>query len=138
MAYECAQPMASGLLSGRFMRDMDDDAHVPGSRFDPAHPIGRHCRDRYWHGAYFDAVDVVRAAAGPHGLTVTECALRWLKHHSMLRGEFGDGIVLGAGSVVQLEELLTDLEKGPLPVKVTQAMEDAWEKASSKPWQYYN
>ena len=138
MSFEVAQPIASGLLTSRYRRDMPDSEHEVGRRFDPSHFIGRHCRERYWFDAYFDALDIIRKAAKPHGLTETECALRWLKHHSVVRSEMGDAIIVCASTVEQLEELLVDLEKGPLPADVVEAMEAAWLKARAQPWQYHN
>jgi aryl-alcohol dehydrogenase-like predicted oxidoreductase len=37
--------------------------------------------------------------------------LRWLKHHSMLKQELGDAVIVGASSVKHLEDNLLDLEK---------------------------
>jgi aryl-alcohol dehydrogenase-like predicted oxidoreductase len=41
-------------------------------------------------------------------------ALRWLSHHSALKRETGDAILIGASSVKHIEQNLVDLEKGPL------------------------
>ncbi|UJR11194.1 hypothetical protein I4U23_015375 [Adineta vaga] len=61
-----------------------------------------------------------------HGLTLIETAFRWLVHHSKLRTFDGDGIVIGASSVEQLESNLKDLQKGPLPEGVVQTLDEAW------------
>lgn len=136
MSFECAQPLASGLLTGRYRHDMADSDHPQGGRFDPKNFIGLHMRQRYWHSAYFDALDIIHGAAKKHGLTEKECALRWLSHHCFMKKELGDTVVLGAASVEQLEEDLIDLEKGPLPEEVAQAMEAAWQKAKNVPAPY--
>ncbi|KAI9878065.1 MAG: hypothetical protein M1830_002014 [Pleopsidium flavum] len=140
MALEAAQPLASGLLTHRYRRDMADSEHEVGSRFDPdpKNMLGVHQRVRYWHAAYFDALDIIHQAAQEQGLTVKECALRWLSHHSVLKKSLGDAVVVGASSVNQLEEDLVDLEKGPLPEKVAQAMEAAWLRAKSVPSPYWH
>ncbi|KAF0325758.1 aldo/keto reductase [Colletotrichum asianum] len=74
----------------------------------------------------FDALEIIQSAATKHGLSVAECAFRWLSHHSALNKEKGDKIIIGASSLKQLEENLDDLEKGPLPEDVVKAMEEAW------------
>jgi aflatoxin B1 aldehyde reductase len=53
---------------------------------------------RYWNGAYFDALDILRPGAKNHRLTEAECALRWMTHHSLLKREQGDGVIIGASS----------------------------------------
>ena len=59
-----------------------------------------------------------------HGLRLTEVALRWLQHHSVLTPE--DGVIIGASSVAQLEQNLVDSEKGPLPQDVVAALDEAF------------
>ena len=83
-------------------------------------------RNRYSNDAYFDALDLIRDAARKHGFTDGEVALRWLKHHSQLKQELGDAIIVGASSVKHLEDNLVDLEKGPLPEDVIPIVEHAW------------
>jgi aflatoxin B1 aldehyde reductase len=137
MAFEAAQPTASGLLTSRYRRDMPDSEHEPGRRFDPAHFIGRHNRERYWYAAYFDALDVIREAATAQGLSELECTLRWMKHHSKIDAAFGDGMVVCASTVEQLEEQLVALKKGRLPEEVVQAFDKAWAKARCQPYSYH-
>lgn len=40
--------------------------------------------------------------------------------------EKGDAIIVGASSPAQLESNLVDMEKGPLPEKMVEALEAAW------------
>ena len=58
-----------------------------------------------------------------HQLRLTEIALRWLQHHSVLTPQ--DGIILGASSAAQLQQNLEDSEKGPLPDEVVKALDEA-------------
>ncbi|XTI82738.1 Aldo/keto reductase [Cenococcum geophilum] len=119
-------PLAGGFLTDRYQRDTKDEDVEAGSRFDPNRWQGRFTRARYWNEAYFDALDIVRPVAKKHGLTEAECALRWLSHHSQLKREFGDTVIIGASSAKQLEQNLVDLEKGALPEEVVQALDAAW------------
>jgi len=71
-----------------------------------------------------------------YSLTEAESALRWITHHSLLKREFGDAIIIGASSATQLEENLANLEKGPLPDEVVKAFDEGWAKVRgvSKPY----
>ena len=71
-------------------------------------------RARYWNEAYFGALAKVEAAAAQHNLTLAEVALRWVSHHSMMKREYGDAVLIGGSSVKYIEQNLCDLEKGPL------------------------
>jgi aflatoxin B1 aldehyde reductase len=49
---------------------------------------------------------LITKAAEKNGLTVAEVWLRWLEHHSMLKRETNDAIIVVASSVKHLEESL--------------------------------
>ncbi len=137
MSFEAAQPLASGFLTSLYRRDMPDSEHQAFKRFDPNFFLGKHNRSRYWQSAHFDALEIVRDAASSHGLSEIECTMRWLKHHSIIKAELGDGIVIGAADVKQLREVLGDLEKGPLPEGVVACIENAWKAAKLQPYNYH-
>lgn len=59
-------------------------------------------------------------------MTVAEIAMRWIEHHSFLKKEKNDAIIIGASSVKHLEDNLVDLEKGPLPEDMVEVLEKAW------------
>ncbi len=136
LAFFAFQPLAGGFLTDRYHRDtLDFEA---GSRFDPDRWQGRFTRARYWNEPYFDALDLLRPVAKLHGLTEAECALRWLTHHSLLRREHGDAVIVGASSAQQLEQNLVDCEKGPLPEEVVQALDAGWQQARSVMTKYWH
>ncbi|CEJ57244.1 Putative Aldo/keto reductase [Penicillium brasilianum] len=118
------QPLAGGLLTGRYKRDQTE--FEEGSRFDPKILSGTIARGRYWNDAYFDALETIHSVAAKHALTDAEIALRWLKYHSKLSQDLGDAIIVGASRVSHLDSNLQDLEKGELPGEVVQAVEEAW------------
>jgi aflatoxin B1 aldehyde reductase len=134
ISFYAFNPLAGGFLTDRYQRDQTD--HEKGSRFDPNRNQGANYRTRYWKDEYFDALDILRAAAKKHGLTEAECALRWMTHHSKLTKEQGDAIIIGASSAKQLEQNLIDFEKDKLPDDVVKAFDDGWEKvkANCKPY----
>jgi aflatoxin B1 aldehyde reductase len=122
-------PLAGGFLTDRYQRDTHE--HEPGSRFDPSKTQGTHYRGRYWNDVYFDALDIVRPVAAKLGISTAEAALRWVNHHSEMKREFGDAVIIGASSAKQLEENLTNLEKGPLPDELVKAFDEGWAVAKS-------
>jgi aflatoxin B1 aldehyde reductase len=118
------QPLAGGFLTGRYKRDQTE--FEAGSRFDPDKMQGALHRGRYWNDSYFDALDRLRTVADKHSLSIGEVAMRWIRYHSRLSQEYGDAIIIGASIVRHLEENLKDLEKGPLPDDVVEAVEIVW------------
>ena len=136
ISFYAFQPLAGGFLTGRYERDQSN--FEAGSRFDPKHLQGTVHQGRYWNGLYFDALDIMRKAAETHELTLAEISLRWLRHHSTLSQSLGDAIIVGASSTKHLEQNLADLEQGPLPDKVLEALESAWMKAKAVAPKYWH
>jgi len=71
-------------------------------------------------------LESIEDATRKYNLTSGEAALRWLKYHSQLSKLWDDAITIGASSIKHLESNLAGLERGPLPVQVVQALENAW------------
>ncbi|SCZ90178.1 BZ3500_MvSof-1268-A1-R1_Chr1-3g01822 [Microbotryum saponariae] len=119
------KPLAGGLFTGRYSSlDMQVDK---GSRFDLATGQGQGYRKRYFNDHYFDALALIEPVAKKNNLSMCEVALRWINHHSLLKREHGDQILIGASSNSDLESNLVDLEKGPLPEEVAKILDEAWE-----------
>lgn len=126
MALYIFNPLAGGFLTDRYHREASVEEHENGSRFDATRVQGKMMRNRYWNDAYFDALDLLRPVAKKHDLTEAQCALRWLNHHSKLKPEYGDAVIIGAGKLSHLEQNLSGLEEGPLPDEVVAALDAAW------------
>jgi aryl-alcohol dehydrogenase-like predicted oxidoreductase len=108
-------PLAGGLLTGKQQRERP----IEGTRFDN----NKLYLDRYWHPAYFDAVDELQRAAAAAGRSVTDISLNWLLHHTAV-----DCVILGASRIEHLEQNLDAFEKGgPLPAEVLAAVDRVWE-----------
>jgi aflatoxin B1 aldehyde reductase len=118
------QPLAGGFLTGKYQRNMEK--YEAGSRFDPDRQQGKLHQGRYFNDAFFNALDLIKPAADKHGLKDPEIALRWLANHSVLDPAKGDAVIIGASSAKQLEQNLVDLESGPLPEDVVEAVAAAW------------
>jgi aflatoxin B1 aldehyde reductase len=73
------------------------------------------------------ALKQIHEIADQRGITGHEIALRWILHHSVLNGEKGDSIVIGARTIEQLEETLRVCNNGgPLEDDVLELVERCW------------
>ena len=108
-------PLAGGLLTGKQKRERP----LPGTRFDRV-PM---YVDRYWHPAYFDAVDELRAAAERAGRGMVDLSINWLLHHTAT-----DCVILGASTEEQLRQNLDAFESGPLREDTLAVCDAVWQK----------
>lgn len=130
MRFYAFNPMAGGLLTGRY------------GKFEDAPTDGRfthrpNYQGRYWKKSYFDAVEIIKSAAEKHGITSIEATYRWLAYHSMLNGDRGDGILIGASKMSHLKQNMEAVEKGPLPDDVIAAFEEAWSISKKDSPEYF-
>jgi 1-deoxyxylulose-5-phosphate synthase len=106
-------PLAGGMLTGKQQRDRPQ----PGTRFDN----NQMYLDRYWHPAYFDAVDKLRQIASAAGRSLVSLALNWILHHTPV-----DCVILGASRLEQLEQNLATLKDGALDQATLDACDQVW------------
>lgn len=130
MRFYAYNPMAGGLLTGRY------------GKFEEAPTDGRfthrpNYQGRYWKKSYFDAVAVVADAAGKHGITLIEATYRWLANHSMLNGNRGDAILIGASKLAHLKQNIEAVNAGPLPEDVISAFNVAWNISKADSPEYF-
>lgn len=76
--------------------------------------------------SYLDALDEWGRIAEEEGVSRAGLAYRWIKYHSALKGETGDGVIIGASSVEQLEETFAALEQGPLSAAAAERIAQIW------------
>ncbi|CAH7441257.1 aflatoxin B1 aldehyde reductase member 3 [Phodopus roborovskii] len=121
-------PLAGGLLTGRY-KYQDKDGKQPescffGTRFSPIY------MNRYWKEEHFKGIALVENALkstyGSNTPSMTSATLQWIYHHSQLKGDRGDAVILGMSSVEQLEQNLALVEEGPLEPAVVEAFDQAW------------
>lgn len=130
ISYYTYNPLGGGFFTGNYTAEMKQEGGSSrlekGSRFDESTNQGKGYRKRYFHDAYFEAVEMIRAASQQSGIAMPEIALRWHMHHSALSKEHNDHVIVSASSVKHIEENLANFEKGPLPQKVVDALDKAW------------
>nr|GAT49112.1 aldo-keto reductase [Mycena chlorophos] len=136
IAFYAFNPLGGGFFTGRYT---GVDSETPGgTRFDPKTLFGQAYRHRYWNDTYFTALQFIQAVGDKHGLTLAEIALRWVSHHSLMKREQGDAVIIGASSLAHIEQNLVDLEKGPLPEDAVKALDDAWASVKGVATNYFH
>lgn len=130
MRFSAYNPMCGGLLTGRY------------GKFEDAPTDGRfthrpNYQGRYWKKSFFDAVEIIKAAAEKNGITVIEATYRWLAYHSMLNTDRGDAILIGASKFNHLIQNMDAVKAGPLPEDVVGAIEQAWTVAKGDSPEYF-
>jgi aflatoxin B1 aldehyde reductase len=112
-------PTMGGMLTGRY-KSLEEPPTEGRFINRPGY------QGKYWKKSNFDALDIIRKAVEPYGMTMTEATYRWLAYHSMLRSERGDAILIGASKLNHLIENMNAVKAGPLPGDVISAFERAW------------
>lgn len=112
-------PMCGGLLTGRYDKytDMPSEGrfvHRPNYQ------------GRYWKKSFFRGFRAISEACKRQGVTTIEATYRWLVYHSMLDGNRGDAILVGASKLSHLKQNMDAVKKGPLPDEIVEAFEAAW------------
>lgn len=130
MRFYAYNPMAGGLLTGRY------------GRFEDTPTEGRfthrpNYQKRYWKKSYFEAVELLKSACQKYGITIIEATYRWLFYHSMLKGNRGDAIIIGASSLAHLVQNMETIKAGPLPDEVVAVFAAAWKVCRGDSPEYF-
>jgi aflatoxin B1 aldehyde reductase len=123
-------PLAGGLLTGKHG---GYDTLPTEGRF----ALRKSYQQRYWNDKVVDASAILAKESLQRGLEPTEAALRWLAHHSMLKFELGDAVLVGASSINQLRQNLDCLSKNELPETLSDIYEAKWEDVRYDSPQYF-
>lgn len=122
-------PLAAGLLTGRHVQTNSDD-EVPQGRF----KNNPNYLPRFYTSGNFQAVEVIRQACDKAEISMVEATYKWLLFHSALDANKGDGLLIGASSLEQLNANLkacSSDEDAQLPLNVREAFDNAWEVVSN-------
>ncbi|XP_040843932.1 aflatoxin B1 aldehyde reductase member 2-like [Ochotona curzoniae] len=132
-------PLAGGMLTGKYKYE-DKDEKKPEGRFF-GNKWSEFNRNIYWKEEHFKGIALVQkalqAAYGSSAPSMTSAAIRWMYHHSQLKGTHGDAVILGMSSLQQLETNLAAVKEGPLKSEVVEAFDQAWKLAVPKAANYY-
>ena len=162
-------PLAGGMLTGKHLSEkhlaVGGKASGGDSRGGGEVKEGRFKNNpnylpRFYTPSNFRALELIQSACEDANISMVEASYRWLLRHSALHAgdvhEGGDGILIGASSMEQLEENFRccrrarDVSKGDdsslsgkLPQAVVNAFDAAWEiirdddSSSSGPFPYW-
>ena len=130
MRFYAYNPLAGGLLTGRY------------GAFEEEPTDGRfthrpNYQKRYWRKSCFTGMELIKTAAEKNGITMIDAVYRWLCFHSMLNGDRGDGILIGASKLSHLKQNMAAIQAGPLPADVLAAFEEAWAAAKGDSPEYF-
>lgn len=130
MRFYAYNPMCGGLLTGRY------------KNFEDAPSDGRfthrpNYQGRYWKKSFFDGLVIITRASEKFGISSIEATYRWLAHHSMLEGERGDAILIGASKLSHLEQNIKAVSAGPLPKEIIEAFDQAWNVTKGDSPEYF-
>ena len=110
-------PLAGGFLLGNFTAE----GVQSGSRFAKESPFTKWYDKTSMHVA----IQRLRNVAENAGVGMDELSIRWLVYHSILEG--GDGVILGASKVHQIEKNMAQIKKGPLDEATANELDSLWE-----------
>jgi len=119
-------PTAGGFLSNKVV--ISNGSDLP-SRFQPDHRASSRLNERFNNPRILVALQSLHKVAESHKIDVLSASLRWLVYHSPLGS--GDGIILGASKVEQIEDSSAAIAKGRLPDDVVVGFQKLWENVNS-------
>ncbi|KAK6842837.1 hypothetical protein PG987_003697 [Apiospora arundinis] len=124
MAFVAYSPIAGGFLTKN--REVLETGATTG-RWDPNSFLGKTYLSLYNKPSYLDALDAWVQIAKDEGLSQGEMAYRWVCWNSALRGDLGDGILLGCVKPQHLAETVGWIKNGPLSADAAKRIDELWE-----------
>ncbi len=118
-------PLAGGMLTGKQSLQSGPAA---GTRFDG----NQRYLERYWHAAYFKAVESLKALSASSGRPLLEIAFRWL-----LDQDHVDSVILGASRLEHLNANIAAAATEPLSQEIRNECDRIWDELRG-PTPYYN
>lgn len=121
--HDCAfiayNPLAGGLLTGKHQFESDNynaDDNERGGSSSRTVKTGRFYKNpnylpRFYTKSNFDALQVLQDQCRKDGITLIEATFQWLLQESQLDARKGDGVLLGASSLAQLDENLAACQR---------------------------
>ena len=124
IAFYAYSPLAGGFL----VKDPEIFRSGGGQgRWDPNERVGAIYQHQYNKFKLVAALSEWDSIANDAGLSKAALAYRWVTYNSMLKPEFGDGIIIGASRTQQLEQTLHDIEEGPLEASIAKRIDIVWD-----------
>lgn len=127
-------------IAGGFLTKTPEELLAGGKgRWNPGHFLGKLSNALYNKPGMLKGLEMWGEIAKDMGVTKAELAYRWIAYNSILRGELGDGIIIGAKNMEQLKETLAGLKNGPLSEEVAGKIDEMWKLVEEEsPLDNYN
>ncbi|KAH8122577.1 hypothetical protein ACSS6W_000470 [Trichoderma asperelloides] len=122
LSIQAFSPMAGGFLA----KTPEYIEQGQGS-WNPNTPNGKFQRDLFYKPSYMKMLAEFGTLSEKTGISRAGLAYRWVRHHSMLKNQTGDEMIIGASTSDQLANTMEELEGGPLEPWIVQRMEELWE-----------
>lgn len=124
IAFRAYSPVAGGFLTKTRAqiegRGADSGRFAEGSR-------GGFYYDMYARPSLLDALEKWEVIAKEEGCSKAELAFRWVAYNSPLSTKYGDGLILGASKLQQVQETLEGLSHGSLSEGACRKIDEIWE-----------
>lgn len=114
-------------MAGGFLAKTPEYIQQGKGLWDPDTPFGKMLRYMYDKPSYLKMLEEFGKLSEDSGVSRMGLAYRWVRFHSILRGDLGDEILISGNTTAQVEEALIELEKGPLEAWVADKIDDLWE-----------
>jgi aryl-alcohol dehydrogenase-like predicted oxidoreductase len=122
IAFYAYSPIAGGFLA----KTPETIAQGGQGRWDPKSFFGQLYHSLYNKPSMLKALGEFGTIAKDAGISQVALAYRWLAFNSALRGELGDGLIIGPQNVMQLSEVLEILRQGPLSEEIGARVDALW------------
>lgn len=113
-------------IAGGFLTKTKQDILDGKGRFNPKEAIGEMYSSMYSKPSYLEALGKWEQIAKDEGISRAELAYRWVTYNSPLSKEHGDGIIIGARNLEQLQETLQSVNSGPLSENAVKRIDEVW------------
>ena len=129
IAFYAYSPLAGGFL----VKDPEMFRSGGGQgRWDPHERRGAIYQHQYNKSKLVEALSEWDSIANDAGVSKAALAYRWVMYNSMIKPEFGDGIIIGASRPQQLEQTLHDIEEGPLEASIAKRIDTVWDSVKDE------
>jgi aflatoxin B1 aldehyde reductase len=119
-------------IAGGFLTKTSEQLRAGGTgRWDPESSVGKQSRALFQRPSFLEALDVWNQIAEDEGISKAELSYRWVAHNAGLRGELGDGVIVGAQNPAHLRETMAAIKKGPLSAEVAKKIDGIWEQIAA-------
>ncbi|KAM0254933.1 hypothetical protein ACHAQJ_006307 [Trichoderma viride] len=115
-------PMAAGFLA-----KTPEYIELGLGNWNPDTPVGKFQRDLFYKPSYMKMLGEFGTLSEKSGVSRAGLAYRWVRHHSILKNQKGDEMIIGAATSDQLANTMEELEGGPLEPWIVQRIEELWD-----------